>query len=187
MPIPYSDRILYSDNHVIAVPGLGPQVFPYIIVVTRRHVTSFAAANCQERNSVLDCLEFINNSGIYGNDSLTVFEHGGAVSDGCSCIEHCHLHVVKASLKIKQHLGWFDGAEQVLISPNSSFEQNRGYLLIADYRNGELKGRVYSTEFIERQYFRKVLSVMIKDADWDWKGMKNNDMIIRTIEYFKRH
>ena len=183
--IPYSDRIIYSDDYVLAFPGLGPQVFPYILVVTKRHIVSLTQADCNERIAVLNCLHYLSKSGLYADDCLTVFEHGGDLSVGCSSIEHCHLHVVASSLNIKHHLKWYHNASQIAIDSTGSFEDKGGYLLIADYENDEMNGRVHSPDIIESQYFRKVISRIKNDTDWDWRVINNDDYIIRALEFYK--
>ena len=51
----YNSRIIYSDKNILAIPGYGPQVYPYILIMTRRHIASFLNITIDERRSFFDC------------------------------------------------------------------------------------------------------------------------------------
>lgn len=37
----HKHRIIYADDNILAIPGYGPQVYPYILALTKRHIPSF--------------------------------------------------------------------------------------------------------------------------------------------------
>ena len=53
---PYNGRIITQTDTVFVVPGYGPQVFPYALIITNRHITSLAQTTKRERNDIFECL-----------------------------------------------------------------------------------------------------------------------------------
>ncbi|WP_414682971.1 HIT family protein [Longimicrobium sp.] len=96
---PYSDRLIYRNELVFAVPGFSPQVYPYILVLPQRHTSSMAKTTFYERQSLFKCLQFLIDllrRNIGADISLYVFEHGGC-SNGINknaCLEHAHYHIM---------------------------------------------------------------------------------------------
>src|ERR1035441_3956898 len=95
---PYKGRVLVSNERMYAIPGYGPQVFPYVLIVSRRHFSSLAESDSSERESLFRVLSRLRMLRIFGPRPLCVFEHGGCGGSTQSCIDHFHLHVVDGSL-----------------------------------------------------------------------------------------
>src|SRR5947209_6139161 len=101
---PYNGRVIVSNDFMYAVPGYGPQVFPYVLVISRRHFDSLARSTRPERIAIIDILEHLRTMPMFSTSRLCVFEHGGCTTDTHSCLEHFHLHVVDASIDLSGHL-----------------------------------------------------------------------------------
>src|SRR4051812_7884210 len=101
---PFDDRVLLRANEAWAIAGIAPQVYPYVLIITRRHITSIAESDYQERKSILDLLDGLLELKLFASSELIVFEHGGKVGNRCSCLEHCHLHIIDGAYPIVR---WF--------------------------------------------------------------------------------
>ena len=181
---PYEDRIIWRGRHAWCVPGYGPQVFPYILLLTQRHVRSCSEVSGTEREDVFRCLEFLRTSGIYPSFGLTVFEHGGC-DPLESCMEHFHLHVVDGSIDLARFVAPLN-AEAREIRALSSFNLEGRYLLVGYYRGeGRIDARVVSGYRSASQFFRRALAALNGSIEWDWRTGMNPDLMLRVLRYFR--
>ncbi len=95
---PTDSRIIYRDEHIMVVPGLGPIVpnKPYVLIIPKTCAPSFLDTPYEEQLSMFTFLEKLRQmNDIFPSKILLVFEHGSTIGNaGCSCISHCHLHVM---------------------------------------------------------------------------------------------
>ncbi|MCL2801498.1 MAG: HIT domain-containing protein [Treponema sp.] len=171
----YEDRVLYSDDYVLALAGYGPQVFPYVLVLTKRHINSFAKTSNIERAHVLDCLKWLVKCRIFSSSKLCIFEHGGASISGSSSIDHFHLHVIDNSIGFFNSIDWKNDQVIYKITEKNMFEDYKNYLMIGIYENDCIEAKINMTNIKEPQYFRKKLALLLNSEQWDWKtGMNSN-------------
>lgn len=178
---PYEGRILFATEKIFLIPGYGPQVYPYLLVVTRRHITSLAQTSPEERDEILASLRCLLASSLFECDSLFVFEHAGCQNIE-ACIEHFHLHVVSGSYDLTSALDEFPTKTREL-RPTVSFPDDSSYLLAFKVTQ---KGRVFATFATTRekrdQFFRKALARRIGEEAWDWRTDMNRDFMVRLME-----
>src|ERR1017187_4660666 len=92
---PYQGRVLSSNEYMYAVPGYGPQVFPYVLVISRRHFSSLSEADPPELTAIFDIICDLRRVGVIPAGPVCVFEHGGCSPvQTQSCIDHFHLHLI---------------------------------------------------------------------------------------------
>lgn len=187
---PFPDRLLSHHEGAISVAGYGPQVFPYALVVPRRHIHSFAETTSSERESVFECLDSLIKSRVFPSDTLTVFEHGdcpGRLEH--SCVDHCHLHVVDGCIPMSK---WLVDAvrrtEPARSSVDELWSSTSAYLFAGTYRaQGRLEGVLSVDHPAERQFFRRVLADRLQLGPWDWRAGMNWDYMRRIVEAMRRH
>lgn len=95
---PTDSRIIYADKHITVIPGLGPIVpnQPYVLITPKTCAPSFLETPYEEQLAIFAFLEKLRQmDNIFPSKILLVFEHGSTEGNaGCSCISHCHLHVM---------------------------------------------------------------------------------------------
>ena len=184
---PFDSRILYSDKYVLALAGYGPQVFPYVLVLTKRHINSFAKTDNTEKAHVLKCLDWLLEQNIFSSSKLCVFEHGGDSCTGCSSIDHFHLHVIDDSLNFFDSIDWEVGRLLHTITKNSDLADYENYLMIGKYEHGSINAKFNLSNIKESQYFRKKLAALLNNSRWDWKTNMNNEYIEKLVSLVKQN
>lgn len=177
----YDDRIIYSDKNILAMPGYGPQVYPYMLVMPRRHISSFLSVSREERESIFNFFDLIIKSKLYPGDELCIFEHGGESQSGCSSITHCHLHIIDGEIGLFDYISWKDNQENIILSRKNTVHFYHDYLLIGQYKKGKLVAKLNKSPLNEHQYFRKHLSYLLKQSEWDWNLGMNNDIYVPKL------
>ena len=176
---PYRDRVVYSDPYIFTVVGYSPQVCPYILIIPRRHIFAMSEMNAQERNSFMQCLNFLLRHKCF-DSGLCFFEHGGMASSGSSSIDHCHIHVISREWTLFHHscLNSFS-----LFSDLDHFISDN-YLLVGEYIAGQLLLKIAPDNRCEHQFFRKLLAEVIGETQWDWRKDMRIDKMITTMSFF---
>lgn len=177
----HKHRIIYADDNILAIPGYGPQVYPYILVLTKRHIPSFLGASKNEKESYFHFFDVLLKSSVYHSDSLCIFEHGGEENGGCSSITHCHVHVIEGDLGFYNYIDWEDRQQKISISPQDEYKAPQNYLLIAEYREGKMTAKINTSPVNVHQYFRKCLSEIVDCEEWDWRTGINNELWIPKL------
>lgn len=185
---PFDNRILYRNEKALIIPGHGPQVYPYALVLSQVHQPAYAQLEGGDQIAMRDCLKHLLITGFFG-PTLSVFEHGGTelrgASSGCQCINHCHLHVIGGEYPVAN---WFhqDYDGPLVRQDNFGVTVNnvpvRDYLFAGYYhRPGNedfrFEGWVGKCERRESQYFRRLLAQKLNHRQWDWRhGMNHEHM-----------
>lgn len=183
----YDNRIIYSDENILVIPGYGPQVYPYILVMTRRHTPSFLDITANEKRSFFDFFEILLDSGLYQGNSVCVFEHGGDPRNGCSSVTHCHLHVIEEKYGLFEKIDWKEDQKNITLTKSSRLVRHDNYLLIGKYEAGQFHMKLNTRPANEHQYFRKKLSHLLGVSEWDWRiGMNNERYVPKLIEEARR-
>lgn len=177
---PHSNRLIFSDATVFAVPGYSPQVYPYVLILPRRHTLSMAETRPDERKSVFECLKFLFDLGAFNTNDLYVFEHGGCISPSAShaCVDHAHFHVIPGSIDIFTDFVLQKRPTPFAITQHSQIDYDR-YLFAGVYRGGiSVDGFIAESHVPERQYFRRLIARKIGDPRWNWRLGINEDYML---------
>ncbi|HVT11661.1 MAG TPA: hypothetical protein VHE55_05305 [Fimbriimonadaceae bacterium] len=183
---PYADRILSRNCSWFAIPGTGPQVFPYIIVASNRHITSLAETGGQERQALFHMLDLLLRLKLFPSNALTVFEHGGTSGDTCGCLDHCHIHVVDSEYPLQAILQKSAPDCRVeCFSAERPLQAEGRYVCAGRYTGtGELVVAMSYDRGEIRQYFRKVLAALLRSEQWNWRERMNDDWLLRLVNAF---
>ena len=184
---PFADRLLFASDDAVALAGYGPQVFPYALVLTRRHIVSTAETHAREREALLQCLSYLYGLKAFPGKSLTVFEHGGVDSDRCGCLEHCHLHVIDGRYDA---VAWLRDDEpdcrEVCLSVTERWQVQGRYIFAGVYAdNHEVRGVLAQPDDVPRQYFRQLLARQLGERCWNWREGMNHDFIEALVSIAK--
>lgn len=183
---PYGDRLIYSNASWIVVPGYSPQVYPYILIISKKHYISFFQCSVDEINLFYECLDYLLISKVFKRDELLYFEHGGNLCGG-SCIEHCHIHVIGAEVDVLSDFKNEEMIRKIEYEEGVGMRMNENYLLCAQY-GGESDKSLYVSRHLTRdhQYFRKMIGRIKGDDKWDWHLGINIQYMIRLYDEFKK-
>jgi diadenosine tetraphosphate (Ap4A) HIT family hydrolase len=167
---PYSGRVLFAEHEMFCVPGYSPQVYPYVLVIPRRHIRALSETTGDERKAMFSCLNFLLSLGPFGHESLSIFEHGACAGHrGTSCIEHFHLHVISGGFDLQSMLDEDYETDKVTIDEKTTFRGGRDYLLAGAFNGAPIiRASVARSPDSPPQYFRRMLAGIIRDPRWDW-------------------
>lgn len=183
----YDDRIVFENEDAIAIPGLGPQLYPYILIVVKRHINSLTETTIKEKISVLECLEFLKRSKLFNNTSLTFFEHGGCESTHYGCLSHCHVHVISSKFNFYDLLtSKIQGTKNYDFFDISHDSIKRSYYLAGLYNCFEnIQCSLSIDENFGSQFFRKLIAFYLGKKDWNWRLKMNSHYMKKIMDIIK--
>lgn len=183
----HEHRVLYRDSECFALPGYGPQVYPYALIVPSRHCTEMLGVlDITHRLSIFRVLDKLLMSELFPSNRLSIFEHGGCRGQVGSCIDHAHFHVLDSSVSVRH---WFreDRPDAVPISwsATSGPTDLNNYLFAGEYDgDGIIHGFCASDDETESQYFRRLLARRLGLGHWDWRSGMNDHWMKRLVDEF---
>lgn len=181
---PFRDRVLCDFQSSFAIAGFGPLVYPYALVLPKRHVMNYLCTSTSERESIFDCLDALLIQSEFSNGSLVVLEHGGCGGPSSACIAHCHLHVFDGAMHIDE---WMDeelaGATFIELDSALPSPAHPDYLFAGRYGGDRrLPGRIAPDDQRTPQFFRQVIASRLSLGNWNWRIGMNPDMMIRLVQ-----
>ena len=185
-PWPWESRVLFTTGNVVAIPGIGPLVYPYVLLVTQRHIDALAETKPDELEDIFRALAFLESSGVFPSGRLAVFEHGGCTRGSASCIDHFHLHVIDSKYSVEPALiadyevNPLSGDAHGLALPQG------GYLFAGGYESGKIHGSVAQSSDASSQYFRQRLSELAGQPHWNWRLQMNSHWMSGLMEAFSQ-
>ncbi|MDB6112877.1 MAG: hypothetical protein JWR69_4627 [Pedosphaera sp.] len=167
-------RVLEVFPQSLLLAALGPVVSPYLLFVPRRHIGGIREATATEWEELFLALSICLEKKVFPSGTLTIFEHGVRSDGGCSCVDHCHLHIVDGRFDLNSLI------EKALPSPKSFLIGRKGFEVDsppADYiwaghytsESRDIVVKASSAEGRGPQYFRRVLAALAKTDQWDWR------------------
>lgn len=177
---PFVSRVLFRNDRAFVVPGLGPQVYPYLLALTRRHTLSYATATDLERLSLISILDEILALQLFPSRVLSLFEHGGCSRrESAPCVDHAHIHVVDGHYDLLEAFAQIvPTAATAAISHTKSLPEAEAYIFVGQYDgSGEIGGLVASGTY-PRQFGRRLLASLV-GGEWNWRCHMNNDWVVR--------
>lgn len=158
-------------NTFIVVPSIGALNESHVMIVPRFHTKSLAeniAESVSELAQLMQCLsEFAARKYEW---RLVFFEHGtgNAVDTSGACVEHAHLHVVRAVPGLGKLL--LDASWTPLLSIRDLSmvaDRSHGYLYFRDDTGNSF---VLNNPRVQPQHFRKCYSALQGgSAAWNWR------------------
>jgi len=178
---PFASRIVHLNRRAFVIPGIGPQVYPYLLVLTRRHKFSLASTTRDERHDLVASLDWLRQTGIYPSPTLTVFEHGGCGgNDSASCVDHAHLHVVDGRFGIQTLFAAYAATTSVAFGAETPLPQMERYVFAGSYDgSGVIRGELAEGVF-PKQFCRRLLATIV-GGPWNWRLKMHEEWVLRTV------
>lgn len=195
------ERIIYDSKNFFVVPTVGAFVEGYVMIVPKKHVTSFAELNDKEFLEFIDVLNdtrFILQS-VY-NQPVFLFEGGsgkGGEGKNITSIVHAHIHLVPSDMDIIGKVCRCqifpslikDSTTKVTKNFMKKYEKDP-YLLLIDHEDNwfiENDQHIY----YPRQFPRMLLAdyLGLDDDVYNWRVnpyYENMDIIADTIQKYIR-
>lgn len=178
------DTVLHSNAHFICIPALGALVPGYVLLASRRHVTSIVSLSDIEISSLKQILRDLVTAPIYQNGHI-LFEHGTPnETGGGACIHHYHLHLVPKndlSLSAIEKRIPMDTRRQLVPDVTSMRfqEVQGGYLLLSDGTTTVC----HLSDEIPTQLIRRIIAGYLGIEDqWNWAIYPHMDRVAETID-----
>jgi inosine/xanthosine triphosphate pyrophosphatase family protein/diadenosine tetraphosphate (Ap4A) HIT family hydrolase len=176
-------RVLYEDDDFIVMPPLGEFMEGGLLLLTRKHILSFAHLPPGKFEKLERLLKVVGQELVrrWGVAPL-VFEHGpaGDSGKGVCCVDHAHLNIFPAAVSIHPHL-----AERMnfAIGPLSELAQLKpaefGYLLVQE--NDGMR-RVYDSQNVPTQLVRRIIATHRGQPErWHWRDYVGDNELIATF------
>lgn len=172
--------MIWEDNKVLAIPGLAPQVYPYVLILPKRHVISWTQMDEDENESFIESLHWLMSRGPLIGDNLLIAEHSGIFPEG-SCMEHCHLHVVKALCSVDLIFG--DEFDTIPFTGNR-LKCCIPYVMAAIFNGREFIGKFVENSCGGNQFFRRKLADCCGINWWNWQDRKNSEWMIQLYNEY---
>jgi diadenosine tetraphosphate (Ap4A) HIT family hydrolase len=180
-------RIVYEDEHFILMPPLGEFMSGGLLLLSRKHILSFAHLPAGLFAHLERLVKRISDvvADRWGVPPL-VFEHGPAPerSKGLCCVDHAHLNIFPARVEIYPSLR--ERMNQPL-GPLSDLQRFRdaefGYLFVQE---NDGTRRAYDAENVPTQLVRRVIATAIGHPDrWHWRDYPGYSELIDTYHALK--
>lgn len=164
------------------VPALGPLSIGHLLIITKRHVTSFS----QLDSSQLSTYQFIVDRIV---DKLSFqalfpieFEHGATTGDcSGSCILHAHMHLAFTKINCSEKIKPKGILSEEIHADSLSHFKDRPYIYWSMPKNRSRTAKFFSTVDISRQEIRRSIGVLLKNNKWDWELFPNYQLTEKNI------
>jgi diadenosine tetraphosphate (Ap4A) HIT family hydrolase len=180
-------RILFEDEDFVVMPPLGQFIPGGLLVLTRKHILSFAYLpehlyGKLERLLKNICQELASRYGV----SPLVFEHGPAPqrSKGVCCVDHAHLNIFPAKVPVHPHLSKRMAQTLGQLSELSRLRRAEfGYLFVQE-NNRNLSA--YDAQLVPTQLVRRIITTQLGVPErWHWRDYPGYDELIATYQDLK--
>ena len=178
-----ASRVLYEDDDFIVMPPLGEFMEGGLLLLTRKHILSFAHLPAEQFEKLERLLKVIGEALAqrWGTAPL-VFEHGPAAdsSKGVCCVDHAHLNIFPAAVPVCPHLA---GRMNFSIGSLSELAKLRpaeyGYLLVQENDGAR---HVFDGQNVPTQLVRRIITTEMGRPDrWHWRDYVGQDELLATF------
>lgn len=185
-----SDKILYESKYFYVIPALGCLVSNYIMIISKRHLTSMCYLKSSEKKELVDIINkfriiFKEKYGFYP----IIFEHGASTTEtnrSSCCIVHAHIHIVPYIINCQAEM-----IERLNMSAINDFSElfnigkNKPYIFFMD-NQGALYYKSCLEDVVPSQIIRKWIAKDMGTPDvWDWRNNTFDDNIEKTVHELK--
>lgn len=166
----WKDRFLLSSPEWVAIPGYSPQVYPYVLIVAKRHFERLCSATQAERVDLIALLNELRRTPPFIGRQIVLFEHAGcAGKHSAACIDHCHLHVIVDMIGIISAFIHQKQTHAARISRDETLRSAGRYLFAGILQENEIRGFQSEIDVGERQYFRRLIAELVGQDLWNWR------------------
>jgi hypothetical protein len=182
-----ASRIIYEDEDFVLMPPLGQFMEGGLLLLTRRHILSFAYLPTALFERLERLLAVIRDqlSSKYDVSPL-IFEHGPAPdrSKGVCCVDHAHLNIFPARVTVHPHLA------EKMNRPLGSFAEvsklrraEFGYLFVQE-NDGAM--RAYDAQLVPTQLVRRIVTSQLGLSQrWHWQDYPGCEELVATYNALK--
>lgn len=180
-------RIVYEDEDFVVLPPLGQFMKGGLLLLSRRHIPSFACLPAEkfeklEKLLAAICRTLVQHWGV----SPLVFEHGTASerSKGACCVDHAHLNIFPAPVRIHPHL---NTRMHLRIGALSELTRLRpaefGYLFVQE---NDGTRHAYDGQYAPSQLVRRIITSQLGIPErWHWRDFPGYDELLATYSALK--
>jgi len=170
--IPHESYMAETDSLVL-IPDVSPIIRGHCLIVTRKHMHSFAQAEKDVWNDLSKIKQVAIDYFIPHSSRYFFFEHGASpeLKTSGGCIAHAHIHLIPIAIDMLHYLIPFSNQPLsiVPIEMKSSLpSRNIDYFYYEDM-NGKGCVLVDPIKPIPRQFVRMVVAKEMNLAEWDWR------------------
>jgi inosine/xanthosine triphosphate pyrophosphatase family protein/diadenosine tetraphosphate (Ap4A) HIT family hydrolase len=182
-----SSRIVYEDENFVVMPPLGQFMEGGLLLMTRRHIPSFAHLPPHLFEFLERLLAVIRRElkTVWGTSPL-IFEHGPAPqrTKGVCCVEHAHFNIFPARVAIRPH---FAGRMSMPLSSLSELSKLRhsefGYLFVEE---NDCRQTAFDAHLVPTQLIRRIITADLGIPDrWHWRDYPGCDELVATYHKLK--
>lgn len=177
-----ASRICHETRDFVVFPSVSPLTAGHLLVVSQRHVHSFADLPLASRQEAQALVEGLGRhlAAAFAQPAY-IFEHGVPVHGGNACgVDHAHVHVlplpgdIASEVQARVNEDFPASAHGPLLEVLElvSAERNESYLIYGD-SSSELA--VCAGRDIRSQYMREIIAGLMGSRRYDWKGLYNAD------------
>lgn len=180
------NTVLYETRHFKVIPAVGSLVDGYIIVISKRHISSMTELDNYERCEYSDLVMRFRDvfKSIYGRYPM-VFEHGSPdeIFGRASSVDHAHVHIVNHRFKDEETLIGELNLERAKSLENLQSKKNYIMYMSPD-------GIVYVTYKFEPK--SQLMRIKIADdlklgEKFDWRRERFDENIKSTVDKIQKY
>jgi ATP adenylyltransferase len=182
--------VLLENVGAAVIPSVGALVPGHVLVCTKPHVRSFAAAPAGSQEALWDLsLSVIALLECASGNPVHAFEHGSPQAGtrvACS-VEHAHLHVLPAAVSVHRELAEIGNWVAIGDAPEavSAAVGAAEYLLYRDPA-GQRFVALAPREGFPSQLMRRVFADAVGTGPhWDWRRYPAHENVVATIDMFE--
>jgi diadenosine tetraphosphate (Ap4A) HIT family hydrolase len=176
-----------ESNNFVAVPSLGQLVPGHMLLLPRRHVTSFGELGIEYRREALALYTNVRHMLSRRYSPVVSFEHGScrdAVSGGCGIL-HAHVHIVPLGSghgRLPEPIGhgWRESRYDYWIDDAAALVQSgSGYLM---WHALDERPHLEMVDDVPSQYLRHHAAGVLKATQWDWRTTGAQREFVTLVE-----
>jgi diadenosine tetraphosphate (Ap4A) HIT family hydrolase len=180
-------RIVYQDDDFIVMPPLGQFIEGGLLLLTRRHILSFAFLPTALFDRLERLLAVIRRelTTRWGVPPL-IFEHGPAPdrTKGVCCVDHAHLNIFPARVDVFPHLAQRMSLPLYSLSELSKLRCAEFGYLFAQENDGRM--RAFDAQFVPTQLVRRIITSQLGLSQrWHWQDYPGYDELVATYHALK--
>lgn len=164
--------IVYQDDNVFVTPDISPLVIGHLLIVSKKHINSFASGN----DAILESLEVAKNylsKTVFNKRKFAFFEHGAIIENSAgSSIDHAHIHSIPLyeDIDIDQYIASCEyiTSSKVAYSHNilKNYQASKQPYIYYQICDGQ--GWVYPVDYLPHQFFRMMMASFVP-VEYNWK------------------
>lgn len=184
------ESIIYEDDNVYITPDISPLVIGHFLIISKKHINSFAGANDAIYKSLELAKDYLINH-VFKDSNFIFFEHGAVIENtGGSSIDHAHFHGMPLpnEIDIDKYIKESGYIKSSKVSCNRKvlmtyYQAKQPYIY---YEYSDLQGWIYPVELLPHQFLRMVMAHYFpNEFNWkiNYKSKESQEAFNMTLKY----